>query len=361
MTDGTRVDSLPARQDAESEGRNRVKKREAAPRRSSGPWLPLLVKLIAAGPVVILAGLVLVMSFASPVFLTERNLSNLGEQTSLVAVLAIGMLLVILVQGIDLSVGAVVALSGTVGALVARDQTSVGVLVILSMCATGALVGLFNGLILVKGRVPHALVVTLATLGIARGLALIVSDGKTIVGLPDLVLTLGSGDLGPIPWSVIVVAVLGLLAWVMTRRTVWGRWIYAVGGDPEAAKRVGIPVGRVVMSTFIICGLCAGVAGVLAAGRTNVGAPTTGVLLELDAATAVIIGGASFFGGRGTVINALVGALILGIIRNGLNLLEVSPFYQTVAVGTMILIAIELDVLRGFLEDKLRTRQARSA
>ncbi len=323
--------------------------------------LALALRAIAAGPLLILIVLCLVMTFASDVFLTENNILNLGVQSAVTAVLAMGMLVVIITQGIDLSVGSVVALAGTVGALFATDVASSGVLTIVVMLAVGVTVGLVNGGILVMGRAPHAFVVTLATLGIARGLALLLADGTSIVGMPQLVLTLGSGKLGPIPWPVVVAAFVTLAFWVLTTRTVWGRWVYAVGGNPEAAKRNGMPVGRVLMLVYVASGACAAIAGILASGQTNVGAPSSGTLLELDAITAVIIGGASFFGGRGTVVGALVGALVLGVIRNGLNLLGVSPFYQTVAIGVMILIAIELDVLRGYLEERIRILQARRA
>jgi ribose transport system permease protein len=254
-----------------------------------------------------------------------------------------------------------VALAGTAGGLFARDVSESGALTVLVMVAAGALVGVVNGVLLVKGKAPHAFVVTLATLGIARGVALLIAGGTAVVGMPSLVLTLGGGDLGPVPWPIVIVAVVTLLCWVLTRWTVWGRWIYAVGGNPEAARRAGIPVDRVLMSVYIICGALAGLAGMVAAGQTNTGAPTGGQLLELDAITAVFIGGASFLGGRGTVMNAIVGALVLGVIRNGLNLLDVSPFYQTVAVGVAIAVAIQLDVVRAHLEERFRVAQARRA
>jgi ribose transport system permease protein len=137
-------------------------------------------------------------------------------------------------------------------------------------------------------------------------------------------------------------------------RTQWGRWIYAVGGNPDAARRVGIPVNRVLLSVFVLCGLSAGIAGLLTAGRTNAGAPTAGQLLELDAITAVVIGGASFFGGRGSVPNVVAGALIIGVIRNGLNLLDVTPFWQNIAIGSLVIVSLEIDVLRGYVERRLR-------
>jgi ribose transport system permease protein len=315
------------------------------------------LRVVQAGPVLILALVALAMTALSPFFLTERNLTNLGFQTSIVAVLALGQLLVILTRGVDLSVGAVVALSGVLGVM-AGDS---GILVVACMALTGALVGAVNGLVLVKGRVMNPFIVTLGTLSIVRGVALVVSDAQTVSGLPPLVQTLGTDKIGPIPVPAVLVAVLALLSWVLLARTQWGRWIYAVGGNPEAAQRVGIPVGRLLLSVYILCGLAAGVAGLLVAGRTDAGSPTAGQLLELDAITAVIIGGASFFGGRGSVGNVVAGALIIGVIRNGLNLLDVTPFWQSIAVGTLVILSLELDVLRGYLEQRLRVAQARSA
>jgi ribose transport system permease protein len=297
------------------------------------------------------------MSLLSPFFLTERNLTNLGFQTSIVAVLALGQLLVILTRGIDLSVGSVVALAGVLGVM-AGDS---GVVVVLTMVMAGALVGAVNGLVLVKGRVMNPFIVTLGTLSIVRGAALVISDAQTQSGLPSLVQALGNDSLGPLPLPALLVAVLGALTYVLLARTQWGRWIYAVGGDPDAARRVGIPVDRVLISVYVLCGLAAGIAGLLVAGRTDAGAPTAGQLLELDAITAVIIGGASFFGGRGSVGNVIAGALIIGVIRNGLNLLDVTPFWQSIAVGTLVILSLELDVLRGHLERRLRAAQARSA
>lgn len=324
------------------------------------------LRLVQTGPVLILALVVVVMTALSPFFLTERNITNLGFQTSIVAVLALGQLLVILTRGIDLSVGAVVALAGVLGGIVAGGAaggsvSSNGALVLLTMVATGAAVGLVNGGVLIGGRVMNPFIVTLGMLSIVRGVALVVSDAQTVTGMPSAVRTMGTGLIGPLPVPTLLVAVLALVAWAMLTRTQWGRWIYAVGGDPDAARRVGIPVDRVLLSVYVLCGLTAGVAAVLVAARTNAGSPTAGQLIELDAITAVIIGGASFFGGRGSVFNVIAGALIIGVIRNGLNLLDVTPFWQSIAIGVLVIASLELDVLRGWLEERLRVAQARGA
>jgi ribose transport system permease protein len=327
------------------------------PARSRDRLALIALRVVEAGPVLILVLVALAMSLLSPFFLTERNVTNLGFQTSIVAVLALGQLLVILTRGIDLSVGAVVALAGVLGVM-AGDS---GPVVVLTMALAGALVGAVNGLVLVKGRVMNPFIVTLGTLSIVRGAALVISDAQTVSGLPPLVQSLGNDTIGPIPLPALLVAALGVVTHLLLARSQWGRWIYAVGGNPDAARRVGIPVDRVLISVYVLCGLAAGIAGLLVAGRTDAGAPTAGQLLELDAITAVIIGGASFFGGRGSVGNVIAGALIIGVIRNGLNLLDVTPFWQSIAVGVLVILSLELDVLRGHLEQRMRAAQARSA
>lgn len=330
--------------------------------RRPGRGLRLALRLVHAGPVLILLVLAVAMTVLSPFFLTQRNLTNLGFQTSIVAVLALGQLLVILTRGIDLSVGAVVALSGVLGGVVAGGTLGGGgAAVVAAMCLAGLAVGAVNGLVLVKGRIMNPFIVTLGTLSIVRGIALVVSDAETVTGLPEAVSTLGTGRLGPLPVPAVLVAVLAALAWILLTRTQWGRWIYAVGGNPEAARRMGLPVDRVLLSVYVLCGLAAGIAGLLVAGRTNAGSPNAGQLLELDAITAVIIGGASFFGGRGSVGNVVAGALIIGVIRNGLNLLDVTPFWQLIAIGTLVILSLELDVLRGHLEQRLRAGRAEAS
>jgi len=211
---------------------------------------------------------------------------------------------------------------------------------------------------LTKGKLPHAFIPTLAMFYAASGLALVLSNGRAIPQVPGIVVTLGNGYLGPIPVPVLLVAALALLAVVLTKRLKWGRWVYLVGGDKEAARRVGIPVDRVILSVFVISGLMAGFAGVITAGRTSSGYPTAGELAELQAIAAVIIGGGSFFGGRGSVAGVLVGALILGVIANGLNLLNVDEYWQLIVAGGIIVFAVELDVLRRYLEGRFRTLQA---
>jgi ribose transport system permease protein len=320
--------------------------------------LRLGLVVLRVGPTLGLIVLIIVLSQLTPVFLTTRNMGNVVAQTAVIAVLAIGQLLVIITRGIDLSVGSVLALGTVVGALVFQSFPST-VPVVVAMLATGVAVGFVNGFIFVKGRLPHPFIITLATLSIARGLALWLSDGSPIQGMPEPIQALGGMTLfGWLPPSAIVVAAVAGAVALLTTRMVWGRWIYAVGGNPDAARRTGIPVNGVLISVYVLSGLMAGIAAVLTAGRTNAGAPTFGALAELDSIAAVIIGGASFLGGRGHVGNALVGALVIGVIRNGMNLLNVDSFFQPMVIGVVIVIAVEADVLRGYLEDRFSVLQA---
>ncbi len=313
--------------------------------------------LLRMGPVLILAVLVGSMSLLSPVFATTQNLGNLLAQSAVIAILAIGQLLVMLTRGIDLSVGSTIALSAVVGALIFQS-TGGGVFTVLAMLGAGVAVGAVNGLVFVFGRLPHPFIITLATLSVARGLALGLSGGQPARGMPDGVRAVGSGSIGWLPHSTLLVAAVAIVTAVFLTRVVWGRWIYAVGGNPDGARRLGIPRSWVLVSVYVISGLLAGVAAVVTAGRLNAGSPTFGQLAELDCIAAVVIGGASFLGGRGHVGHALIGALMIGVIRNGMNLLNIEAYLQLIVIGVVIVLAVETDVLRGRLEQRIRVMRA---
>jgi len=319
------------------------------------------LRLLNIGPLLILLLLVVGISLLTPNFLTTGNIGNIAAQTAVIAIVAIGQHLVILTRGIDLSVGANLALATVVGGLVYRWVDS-STLVILAMLASGALVGFVNGAVYVFGRLPHPFIITLATLSICKGLALeLAVNHTTMRGMPDAVMVLGETSPPGIPNSFFVVLGVALIALVMTKSMVWGRWTYAVGGNPKAAVEMGIPVNWVLVGTYVIAGLCAGIGAVVLTGRTGAGSPLYGNLLELDTIAAVIIGGASFLGGRGHLGHALVGAVMIGVIRNALNLLNVDVFYQMIAIGLIIVLAVEADVLRNHLEARARANQARAS
>jgi ribose transport system permease protein len=316
------------------------------------------LRALSFGPLLILVLLTAVISLLTPHFLKPGNVSNILAQTAVIAIVAMGQHLVILTRGIDLSVGANLALATVVGGLVFRMADSAP-LVIAAMVASGAVVGAVNGMVYVFGRLPHPFIITLATLSICRGLALELSIGHTTMrGMPEAVAAIGGGNTFGIPNSFFVVFGVGALLLVMAKAMVWGRWIYAVGGKPEAALQMGIPVKWVLISTYILSGICAGVGAVVLAGRTEAGSPLYGNLLELDTIAAVIIGGASFLGGRGHLGHALIGAAMIGVIRNALNLLNVDAFFQMIAIGLVIVLAVEADVLRNYLEARVRVLQA---
>ena len=327
-------------------------------RRGRPGGLALALVLLRLGPAIGLVLLIVVLAQLTPVFLTPRNIGNVLAQSAVICVLAVGQLLVILTRGIDLSVGSTLALATVTGALAFQGGAPTSVVVAV-MVLTGAAVGLINGVVFVAGRLPHPFIITLATMSIARGAALWLSDGSPIQGMPPAIAALG-GDIlfGWLPISTILVGAIAIAILGLTTRLVWGRWIYAVGGNPDAARRTGIAVGGILISVYVLSGLMAGVAGLLTAGRTSAGAPTFGALAELDAIAAVIIGGASFLGGRGHVGNAIVGALMIGVIRNGMNLMNVDSFFQPMVIGVVIVLAVEADVISSRLEARFRLRQA---
>jgi ribose transport system permease protein len=241
----------------------------------------------------------------------------------------------------------------------AYQQTDSALAVAVAMIVSGALVGAVNGSFYVYGRLPHPFIITLATLSICRGLALEIAPGHTTIrGMPAAISAMGNMSFLGVPASFYVVAAVTLVLLVLAKTMVWGRWVYAVGGDPEAAREMGIPVRPVLVSVYVLSGICAGIGAVVLAGRTAAGSPLYGNLLELDTIAAVIIGGASFLGGRGHLGHALIGAVMIGVIRNALNLHGVDVYFQMIAIGTIIVLAVESDVLRNRLEARVRTLHA---
>lgn len=296
------------------------------------------------GALVGLAAVCVVMFIATPAFLTVPNLLNVGVQAAVVAVLAFGMTFVIITAGIDLSVGSVAALSSICAGWLVASAGLPGPTALLAAPLVGLLTGLVSGAAVAYGKLP-AFIATLAMLSIARGLALVVSGGRPI-DMPDSVAALG-GDLGPVPVPILVL----LVAWAVTafvlNRTVFGRSLYAIGGNEEAARLAGLPVKRTLATVYALSGLFAGIAGLVLAGRLASAQPQAASGYELDAIAAVVIGGASLAGGSGKATGTLIGALILAVIRNGLNLLNVTAFWQQVVIGLVIAAAVGIDVLRS--------------
>ena len=283
-----------------------------------------------------------VLSLLSDRFLTTSNVINVARQVSINAIVSAGMTLVIITGGIDLSVGSTIALTGCAALMVADmagDLLGMGVGLL-----TGAAVGFLNGTLIAWGRVPP-FITTLATMTVVRGAALVLTNGEPIVKSEGLYLWLGQASVGPIPVPILLMAAVLLATRWFLARTRWGIYIYAVGGNAEAARLVGISVAGVQILVYVAAGLLSGLAGLVLAARLSSAQPNTGVGFELDAIAAVVLGGTSLMGGEGTIWGTTIGAFIIGILNNGFNLLNVSPFYQLIAKGVVIVLAVLADQL----------------
>ena len=285
--------------------------------------------------------LMVVLAFLSDSFLTVNNLLNIARQVSINAIIAAGMTFVILTFGIDLSVGSVLAFSGAIIAgLLSRGHPLVvgigaGLLV-------GGLIGLVNGLIITKGGV-QPFIATLGMLTIARGATLVYTDGRPITGLPDAFVWLGAGEIARIPVPVVIMTVVFAASYVVLTQTVLGRYIYVIGGNEEATRLSGVNVAFYKTLAYVISGALSALSAVILTARLNSAQPTAGMGYELDAIAAVVLGGTTLAGGEGGIAGTLLGAFIIGVLNNGLNLLNVSAFYQQVVKGVVILLAVLLD------------------
>ncbi|HBT17101.1 MAG TPA: sugar ABC transporter permease [Firmicutes bacterium] len=314
-------------------------------------WFNIIFNKLGALLALIL--LMVALGIASPYFFTLRNLLNIAQQLAINALVAFGMLLAILTAGIDLSVGSVLALSISISSILIVNVGINSVVGIFLGLLTGTLCGMINGLLLTKFHLPHPFIATLGMMNVARGIALIITKSSPISGFPEWIQFIGSGSVGPIPTSFLLVLVTVCIFHYFLTRTSTGRYIYAVGGNLEAAKLSGINTDRVLVIVYSISGFMAAVAGVVLMGRVNATYPLAGLLYEMDAIAAVIMGGASFMGGIGTIWGTLIGAMIIAVIRNGLNLLGVPPDVQTVVIGSVIITAVYFDVLRRRQNEKL--------
>ncbi|MDQ4113063.1 MAG: ABC transporter permease [Actinomycetota bacterium] len=291
-----------------------------------------------------IAGLLIVciiFTALSADFLTQYNLFNILRQSAVTAILAAGMVFVIVTGGIDLSVGAVVAVSGTLTAGMLRDGLPIPAAIAIGLLV-GLGFGLVNGVLVAVARMP-AFIVTLGTMTVGSSVALAYSQGLPISNLPDGFTYLGQGAVGPIPVPVILAAVVALIAGIVLKRTLIGRYAVAIGGGEQVAFLSGVNTARWKATVYAVMGLLAGFAGIVLAARQNSGQPTAGAGVELMVIAAVVIGGTSLSGGRGSMWGAMIGTLLITVINNGLNLLNVSPYYQGLLVGGLILAAVALD------------------
>jgi ribose transport system permease protein len=289
-----------------------------------------------------LLGLVVVLWALTPHFLTVSNLLNVAEQSTIIAIIAVGMTFVIITAGIDLSVGSVLAFAGVVMASALHRGLPLPVALMVGL-GTGLLCGLVNGLLITIGRLPP-FIATLGMMSVARGSALMFTEGRPISGFSEGFRSLATGEVLRVPAPVVIMVVVYAVAYFVLRRTKLGRYTYAIGGNEEAALLSGINVKLYKTMVYGLAGMLSGLAAILLTARLNSAQPIAGMNYELDAIAATVIGGTSLLGGEGTVVGTLIGALIMAVLRNGLNLLGVSSFIQQVVIGSVIIVAVLIDM-----------------
>jgi ribose transport system permease protein len=295
------------------------------------PFLSLIVLFVA-------------LAIASPHFLTETNLSSVVRQTAVINIMSLGMTIIIIAGGIDLSVGAILAMSGVVGAMAMQWGLPIPVGILIGIL-TGLFWGFVNGILTTRLRIAP-FIVTLGTLGIIRGLTLIITNGLPVHGVPQGFSFLGEGNLLGVPFVLWVLVVCALATHVILEHTRLGRYAYAIGSNPDAAVYAGVPVGFDTTTVYALGGMLTGLAGMIEASRLMTGQPAAGNGYELQAIAAVVIGGGSLHGGEGSVVGTLIGAFIMGLLSNGSDLLGVSPYLQQAIIGAVIILAVTVDELR---------------
>ena len=293
----------------------------------------------------------LFFSFMSKAFFSVSNLVNVARQVSMLGIAAVGMTFVLLLGGIDLSIGSQVTFVNVIGALLMARMGFSPLFSTIIVLIMSTLVGAFNGIMVSKIKIPP-LIVTMASMSILEGLAFIISGGLPIFGFPESFSFLGQGYLGPIPVPVVIMIVILAIGSFVLNRTYFGRYFYAVGGNEEAAMLSGIGVDRVKILAYTLSGLIAGIAGVVMLSRTNSGQPLAGKGFEFQVLTAVVLGGVSVNGGSGRISNVVAGVLIIGVLNNGLLLMKVSSYAQMVAMGAVLMLAVGIDCLQKNRQDK---------
>lgn len=304
------------------------------------------------GILLILVALTVFMAVVAPNFASVDNLLNIARSISINAILAAGMTFVILTAGIDLSVGSIIAVSGVVSVMTAMAGVPAPIAIVVGV-GVGALAGYINGALTAYLSLA-AFIITLGTMTFLRGLAYTLTAGQPIVSNTLSFRAIGNGYIAGIPIPVVVMAVVYAIAWFVLERTTFGRHIYAVGGNAEAARLAGINVKKVTLLVYVIAGACAGLAGVIFAARVVSAQPTAGTGYELDAIAAVVLGGTSLLGGRGRIFGTLIGSVILGVLSTGLILMNVPFFTQLLIKGIVIILAVAID---GLKQRPLRRRQ----
>jgi ribose transport system permease protein len=284
--------------------------------------------------------LCLALTLLSDRFLTANNIVNILRQSTINGIIAVGMTLVILTAGIDLSVGSILALSSVITANMLQTGLPVPVAILIGL-GIGAGCGLINGVIITRASVPP-FVTTLGMMTIARGFALVYTEGKPITGLPEAFRFVGAGSIGPIPTPIVIAAATFIIGYILLTRTSLGQFIFAIGNNPVAARYAGISVGLNITFVYLVSGLLSALAGLILTARLGSAQATAGLAFEFDAIAAVVVGGTSFAGGQGGLGGTLIGVLIIAVLNNGLNLLNISSFYQPVVSGVVIALALLL-------------------
>lgn len=295
------------------------------------------------GIYIIFLGIFVILSVANQAFFTTSNLINIAKQASTVAIIAIAQTLCLITGGMDLSSGSIMALAGVTSASFGLADNTNMVAAFITAIGMGMLCGMINGVVVAKGNVP-AFIATLGMQQAARGMALLITNATPVFGLSKIYTFLGSGKIAGTPMLVIVMVVVIILAAFLLNRTKFGRHVYAVGGNELSAHVSGIHVARVKLAVYVMAGALAGLAGLLLAGRIQSGTPTMAEGYELDAIAGAVIGGVSTSGGIGTVYGAVIGSLMMAMITNGLDLMNVSAYYQQIIKGAIIVLAVLLDV-----------------
>jgi ribose transport system permease protein len=293
-------------------------------------------------PFLTLFVLCILIAVLEPKFVSPGNLASVARQTAVITIMAMGMTMVMIAAGIDLSVGSMLALAGVIGAMamVGGMPAIVGILVSI---AVGSVFGALNGVAVATLRIPP-FIVTLGAMGIYRGLALLITDGNAVVGLPKGLRLLAEGNLfGMIPIPLLLVVVIAVIFHFVLTSTRLGRYCYAIGSNIEAARYAGIPVARYQVVFYTILGALTGLAGAIESARLVTGQPTAGDGYELRVIAAVVIGGGSLSGGQGTIVGTIIGSLFMGVLANGANLLGISPFVQQIIIGAVIVVAVTFD------------------
>ena len=308
-----------------------------------------------SGVVLALVLLFMIFTLTSGTFIAGKNLLNITRQVSVNALIAIGMTFVIVTGGIDLSVGSVIAFSGIIASSIMVSTNLPVWIAILAGILVGTLTGVVNGIFITFLNMP-AFIATMGTMTMLRGLGYIYTQGYPIYNLPKAFKQIGQGYLGMVPIATIILLVVAVVGYLVLRRTVFGRHVYAIGGNMEASKLMGIRVKAVQFMTYVLCGSVCGVAAVVQTARLGSGMPTIGIGYELDAIAAAVIGGAAMAGGSGSIPGTILGAILLGVLSNGLSLLNVDSYVMQVISGAVVIIAVLIDEMRRITSNRAQIK-----